>query len=57
MKKCSAVTLKYAAIGFASIVIATATFRAWNLAELAPMAVGAVMLSLLVACTEETRKA
>ncbi len=57
MSKCHKLTLKYAAIGFAAVVIATATFTAWGLAELAPIAVGAVMLSLLVASTEEAHRA
>lgn len=56
MKTCSKLTLKYVAIGFASVVIATATLRAWGLAEFAPIAVGAVMLSLLVASAEEFQK-
>jgi len=57
MKKCKVITLKYAAIGFACLVIAMATTRALDLPEIAPAVVGAVMLSLLVASTEETRKA
>lgn len=57
MSKCRRLTLKYAAIGLASVVIATTTLGAWGLAELAPTAVGAVMLSLLVASTEETHRA
>ena len=57
MKKCKAVTFKYAGIGFACLVIAMATMRVLDLPEIAPAVVGAVMLSLLVASTEETRKA
>lgn len=57
MRKCQAITLKYAAIGFACLIIALATTRALNLPEIAPAVVGGVMLSLLVASTEETRKA
>jgi len=34
-----------------------ATLRAFDLQDIAPVAVGAVMLSLLVASTAETRKA
>jgi hypothetical protein len=57
IRKHNKLTLKYAAIGFASVVIATATLRALGLVELAPVAVGAVLLSLLVASTEEAQKA
>ena len=57
MKKCKRVTLKYAAIGFACLVIATATVRALDLPEFAPAIIGAVMLSLLVASTNEPKEA
>lgn len=57
MKKCKLVTLKYAAIGFACWVIATATVRALDLPDFAPAIIGAVMLSLLVASTNEPKEA
>ena len=57
MKKLNVTTLKYAGIGFACLVIAMATLRAFDLHEIGPAAVGAVMLSLLIASTAETRKA
>jgi hypothetical protein len=57
MKKFNWVTLKYAAIGFACLVMATATVRALDLPEIAPAIIGAIMISLLVAATNEPRKA
>jgi hypothetical protein len=57
MKKLNAVTLKYVGIGFSCLVIALASLRALDLQEIAPVAVGAVMLSVLIASTAEARKA
>ena len=57
MKKCKVVTLKYAAIGFACLVMGMATVRALDLPEIAPAIIGAIMLSLLVASTNETKEA
>jgi voltage-gated potassium channel Kch len=53
MKKFNWATLKYAAIGFACLVIGTATVRALDLPEIGPVVVGAIMLSLLIASTNE----
>ena len=57
MKKWNTVTFKYVGIGFACLVIAMATVRAFGLQDIAPVAIGAVMLSVLIASTAETRKA
>jgi hypothetical protein len=57
MKKLSTTTLKYVGIGFACLVIAMATLRAFDLGEIGPAAIGAVMLSVLIASTAETHKA
>jgi len=57
MKMCKPITYKYLGIGFACLVIATAILRAANALDLAPAVAGAVLLSLLVASVEETRKA
>lgn len=57
MKMCRPITYKYLGIGFACLMISTAILRASNAMNLAPIAVGAIMLSLLVASIEETRKA
>ncbi len=57
MKKLNTGTLKYVGIGFACLVIAVATVRAFGLSELGPAVIGATMLSVLVASTAETRHA
>ncbi len=57
MKMCKASTFKYLGIGFACVVIAMAVLRAVGALDLAPAVAGAILLSLLVASTEETRKA
>lgn len=57
MKKWNLATLKYVGIGFSCLVIALATVRALDLQDMAPVAVGAVMLSVLIASTAETTKA
>jgi hypothetical protein len=57
MKQWNKTTFKYVGIGLACVVIATATVRALDLQEIAPVVVGAVMLSVLIASTAETRKA
>ena len=57
MKKWNLTTLKYVGIGFSCLVIALATVRALDLQDMAPVAVGAVMLSVLIASTAETHKA
>lgn len=57
MRKPNTVTLKYVGIGFACLVIAVATVRAFGLRELGPVVIGATMLSVLVASTAETRNA
>jgi hypothetical protein len=57
MKMCKPTTLKYLGIGFACLVIAMAVLRAVNSLDSAPAAAGAILLSLLVASTEEARKA
>ena len=56
MKKWNTATLKYVGIGFSCLVIALATLRAFDIQEMAPVAVGAMMLSVLIASTAETRK-
>jgi len=56
MKMCKPVTYKYLAIGSACLIIATALLRVANATELAPAVVGAILLSLVVASIEETRK-
>jgi len=57
MKKLNFTTLKYVGIGFSCLVIALTTLRALDLQDIAPGAVGAVMLSVLIASTAETTKA
>jgi hypothetical protein len=57
MKMCKAVTYKYLGIGFACLVIATTLLRAADALDFAPVVAGAVLMSLLVASVEETRKA
>jgi hypothetical protein len=57
MKMCKPTTFKYLGIGFACLVIAMAILRAINSLDVAPAVAGAILLSLLVASTEETRKA
>ena len=53
MKKLNWATLKYAAIGFACLIIGTATVRALDLPEIAPAITGAIMISLVIAATNE----
>ncbi len=57
MKMCRPTTLKYLGIGFACLVIAMAVLRAVDALDSAPVVAGAILLSLLVASTEETRRA
>jgi hypothetical protein len=57
MKKWNFATLKYVGIGFSCLVIALATLRALDLQDIAPVAVGAVMLSVLIASTAEMHNA
>lgn len=57
MKKWNTATLRYVGMGFACLVIATATVRALDLQDIGPAVVGATMISLLIASTAETRKA
>jgi hypothetical protein len=55
MKKLDIIGLKYVAIGFACLVIALAVLRALGRDDIAPMVTGAVLLSVLVAATCQTR--
>jgi hypothetical protein len=56
MKKPDITGLKYVAIGFACLVIALAVLRALGRDDIAPVVAGAVLLSILVAATYQTRQ-
>jgi len=56
MRKIDITGLKFVAIGFACLVIATAILRTLNLTDLAPGVAGAILLSVLIASTSVTRR-